>query len=183
LLFVGSGFARKGLDTLIEALAGLGDRRAWLVVAGKGAVEEHAGTADQLGLGDRIRWLGPRRDVERLYAAADAVALPARYEPFGNVHLEALAAGLPVLTSRRAGGAEVIRDGENGWVVPPADPAALAGALGRLRDGNPEAMATAARRAAEPFTHAAWVEALAAVYRKLGAHPPGPIAPASAGLH
>lgn len=171
VLFVGSGFARKGLDTLLEALAALGDRHAWLAVAGKGRTDEYARAAQRLGLGERTRWLGPRPDVERLYAAADAVALPARYEPFGNVHLEALAAGVPVLTSRCAGGAEIIREGENGWVVPPADPTALAGALGRLRDGHPLAMALAARRSAEPFTHAAWVAGLAALYRKLGARP------------
>jgi len=165
VLFVGSGFARKGLDTLIEALGALKD--AWLVVAGKGDTAPHARAAERLGIAERVRWLGPRPDVERLYAAADAVALPARYEPFGNVHLEALAAGVPVVTSRRAGGAEVIEDGRNGWVVPPADPPALTAALARLRDADPRALAEAARRSAEPFTHAAWVERLTGLYRRL----------------
>ena len=83
--------------------------------------------ADALGLGSRVHWLGPRTDVERLYAMADAVALPARYEPFGNVHLEALASGLPVLTSSRTGGAEIVDHGQNGWVVgEPSDPAEVA---------------------------------------------------------
>ncbi|MGH7368985.1 MAG: glycosyltransferase family 4 protein, partial [Candidatus Rokuibacteriota bacterium] len=96
VLFVGSGFERKGLGPLLEAFArgaGAGSR---LVVAGKGDVPRYQGLAARLGLGDRVIWTGPRAEVERLYAAADAVALPALYEPFGNVHLEALASGLPV---------------------------------------------------------------------------------------
>ena len=117
--------------------------------------------------GWRVVWLGARPDVERLYAAADAVALPARYEPFGNVHLEALAAGLPVLTSARAGGAELITAGDNGWVVDEVTPAAIANGLDRLRDGDPVRQSEAARRAAEPFTYAAQVDGLAAIYRRL----------------
>ena len=109
-------------------------------------------------------WLGPRRDIERWYAAADVVVLPTRYEPFGNVHLEALASGVPVVTTSRAGGAEVIDEGKSGAVVPPGDVPATAAAMERLRAGDP-AISEAARRGAEPFTFAAQVAALSAVYR------------------
>ncbi len=93
VLFVGSGFERKGLDPLLEAFARVADAESRLVVTGKGDVARYQSLAASLGIADRTIWTGPKEEVERLYAAADAVALPARYEPFGNVHLEALASG------------------------------------------------------------------------------------------
>ena len=167
ILFVGSGFERKGLGPLVEAMARLADRKARLVVAGKGKTEGYRAAADRLGIADRLVWAGPRQDVERLYAAADTVALPARYEPFGNVHLEALASGLPVLSSAHAGGAELIRRGENGWVVAQVNAAAITAGLGHLRESNAAKLRDAARAAAEPFTYAAQVEALERIYRRL----------------
>ena len=97
MLFVGSGFERKGLGPLLEAFARVTDAESRLVVTGKGNVARYQSLAASLGSPTASIWTGPREDVERLYAAADAVALPARYEPFGNVHLEALASGVPVL--------------------------------------------------------------------------------------
>jgi UDP-glucose:(heptosyl)LPS alpha-1,3-glucosyltransferase len=108
LLFVGSGFERKGLGTVIEALALGSDRASRLLVVGRGATQAFREQAARVGVEGRIVWLGPRRDVERWYAAADVAVLPSRYEPFGNVHLEALASGVPVVASAVAGGAEAI---------------------------------------------------------------------------
>ena len=166
--FVGSGFERKGLGPLLDALGRLGDARAWLVVAGKGAVGPYQAQAARLGLEGRVVWAGPRPDVERLYAAFDLLALPARYEPFGNVHLEALASGVPVLTTAAAGGAEVIRARENGWVAPAPEAAALAEGLGWLREADPWRLSAAARVSAEPYTYAAQAEAFLALYARLG---------------
>jgi glycosyltransferase involved in cell wall biosynthesis len=92
------------------------------------------------------------------------VVLPTRYEPFGNVHLEALASGVAVVTSVRAGGAELIEEGRNGAIVDPDDARAIAAAMDRFRAGE-GAVGAMARRAAEPFTYAAQVAALAAIYR------------------
>ena len=167
ILFVGSGFDRKGLGPLIEALGRMRDGTARLVVAGKGQTDTYREAAERLGVASRITWLGPRREVERLYAAADIVALPARYEPFGNVHLEALASGVPVLASAQAGGAELIRAGDNGWVAADVSAAAVAEGLDALRDGDPVRLAEAARRAAEPFTYAAQVDGLTEIHRRL----------------
>ena len=131
-LFVGSGFARKGLATAIEAFAAFRDGESRLVVVGKGDRRPYQALAARSGVGERVVWLGARSDLERWYAAADIVVLPSRYEPFGNVHLEALAAGLPVVASARAGGAEIIADGINGSVVDPVDSRAVTAALERL---------------------------------------------------
>jgi UDP-glucose:(heptosyl)LPS alpha-1,3-glucosyltransferase len=164
-VFVGSGFERKGLATAIEALAALGDPTSQLLVLGRGDTAAYRALATRLGLGERVHWLGLRPDLERWYAASDALLLPARYEPFGNVHLEALASGLPVLTSTRAGGSEVIEEGVNGAVREPTDAAGLAKALEWVRSAPPDEIAIAARRSAEPFTFARQVSALEGIWR------------------
>jgi UDP-glucose:(heptosyl)LPS alpha-1,3-glucosyltransferase len=166
VLFVGSGFERKGLGPLVEALTSFSDRRARLIVAGKGNRAPYAAQAERLGLRDRIVWTGPRPDVDRLYAAADLVALPARYEPFGNVHLEALASGVPVLSSVHAGGAELIRNGVNGWVAAEVSGPRIAEGLERLRAADRCTLAAQARASAEPFSYAAQVERFEALYRR-----------------
>jgi UDP-glucose:(heptosyl)LPS alpha-1,3-glucosyltransferase len=165
--FVGSGFERKGLGPLLEAVASFGDRRTHVLVAGKGKTETYRETATRLGIADAVTWIAPRPDVERLYAAADVVALPARYEPFGNVHLEALASGVPVLTSALTGGAEAVRDGVSGAVVPAVATPEIARGLARIRDHDVARLAQAARAAAEPFTYEAQVDSLEKIYRLL----------------
>ncbi|HEV8441284.1 MAG TPA: glycosyltransferase family 4 protein [Methylomirabilota bacterium] len=167
VLFVGSGFERKGLGPLLEAVSRLPDGQCQLVVAGKGDVRPYQQLALRLGIAPRVHWLGPRRDTESLYAACDVVALPALYEPFGNVHLEALASGVPVLTSVRAGGAEVITSGANGWVVPEPVGPAIAEGLQALRESDRVALAASARASAEPFTYAAQADSFEGLYRAL----------------
>jgi UDP-glucose:(heptosyl)LPS alpha-1,3-glucosyltransferase len=167
LLFVGSGFERKGLRTALQALAALDDASARLLVVGKGETGPYRALAERLGVGGRIGWLGPHPEPERWYAAADAVVLPSRYEPFGNVHLEALASGVPVVASRAAGGAEVIEEGKNGAVTDPRDARAIARALMTLRACRPGEVTEAARASAEPFTFAAQVSGFARIYRRL----------------
>ena len=166
LLFAGSGFERKGLDLAIDAVHVLGEASTRLVVIGRGDVPRYRALARERGVADRVVWLGVRADIERWYAAADVLVLPTRYEPFGNVHLEALAAGLPVVTSRAAGGAEVI-DARCGAVVDPS-PTALAGAVMALRARPPAEVQAAARAAAEPFTFARQVSELERIYKRVG---------------
>jgi UDP-glucose:(heptosyl)LPS alpha-1,3-glucosyltransferase len=165
--FVGSGFERKGLGPLMEAVATLRPLSVHLLVAGKGRRETYCRLATRLGLDGAVTWIAPRPDVERIYAAADVVAVPARYEPFGNVHLEALASGIPVLTSALTGGAEVVRDGVNGAVIASLEPSAIAQGLRVIRDGDAGRQSLAARASAEPFTYAAQVEGLERIYRLL----------------
>jgi UDP-glucose:(heptosyl)LPS alpha-1,3-glucosyltransferase len=167
ILFVGSGFERKGLDVLIRGLAALGAPRARVVVAGKGRTAPYRALAAELGVLGRVSWLGVRSDVERLYAAADALALPARYEPFGNVVLEAMAAGVPVLTSASVGFAEHVRQGDNGWVVGALEAGAVADGLRTIMEADPARLARLARESAEPFTFARQAGAFERLYGQL----------------
>jgi UDP-glucose:(heptosyl)LPS alpha-1,3-glucosyltransferase len=156
LLYVGSGFYRKGLDCAVEALGamhrrGIGQVR--LVVVGKGHPGPYERLAHQVGVGDWLRFEGHRTDVEHCYAGADVFVLPTRYDPFANTCLEAMACGLPVLTTRANGATELIDDGVNGCVleVPPmAD--ALADAVQSLLPCEPRlAMGEAAQRTASEY--------------------------------
>jgi UDP-glucose:(heptosyl)LPS alpha-1,3-glucosyltransferase len=167
VVFIGSGFERKGLGPLIEGVSRLRDPGVRLVVAGKGHAGPYQGLASRLGVSDRVCWMGPRRDVECVYAAADVVAVPSLYDPFPNVLLEGLASGVPGLASARTGGAELIRSGDNGWVVEQCTGAAVAGGLEALRSLDPLELGARSRAMAERFTYAAQVEALARIYRGL----------------
>ena len=120
LLYIGSGFHRKGLGTAIEALAALrrrGLRHVRLVVVGKGHLGPYLRLASGLGIAALVQWDGQRADVERCYAGADVFVLPTLYDPFANTCLEAMACGLPVVTTAANGAAELMQDGVHGAVL------------------------------------------------------------------
>jgi glycosyltransferase involved in cell wall biosynthesis len=125
----------KGFDYLIRAIAAVD---AHLVILGDGPLRgELQALAKRAGVADRVAFPGSVPDLAPYYHAADVFALPAvaRSEAFGLVQLEAMAAGLPVVNTRLESGVPFVsRDGETGITVPPADAAALAGALGLLLD-------------------------------------------------
>jgi len=150
VLFVGSGFFRKGLDIVLKAMAFL-DNEVELLVAGRGSIPKYRRLAKQLGISDRVHLLGPVEDPAPLYSAADCFCLPAIYEPFGSACLEALAAGLPVVTTRVTGASELIRHGVTGLVLEDnPEPEAVAQALKKTLSlvGQPM-FAPAARAAVE----------------------------------
>lgn len=171
LLFVGTGFERKGLRTAIEAVAALDDRSARLLVVGRGDVVTYRALARRLGVDDRIVWLDPQRRIERWYAAADVLVLPARYEPFGNVHLEALASGLPVVTSTRSGGAEIVTEAITGAIRDPDDGKGVAEGVRLMLDRPAQETVDACRRAAEPYTFRRQAETLEDIYRRVARKP------------
>jgi len=128
VLFAGSGWERKGLRFAIEAMNAARLPNATLLVAGRG--NERA-----MPRSERVRFLGPVKDMPRCLAAADAFILPTLYEPFSNACLEALAAGLPVITTAHNGFAEIIEPGVEGEVVARSDDiSALAAALEKWGD-------------------------------------------------
>ncbi len=133
LVFAGRLGPQKAVGMLLAALVQVDG--ATLVVAGDGpdrsALERRAGG---LGLDGRVRFLGSvsRETVLRLFRAADASVLPSAWENFPHTVVEALAVGCPVVATSVGGVPEVVRDGENGLLVAPNDPGALADALRRL---------------------------------------------------
>ena len=111
-LFVGSGFARKGLGAAIDALAAANEPAFRLAVVGRDRAQAHfVQRARGAGLAERVSFLGGQEDVRPFYAAADCLILPSRYDPFPNTALEALAMGLPVIVSSRCGAAEIVSPG------------------------------------------------------------------------
>ena len=117
VLFVGSGFERKGLGTLVEAAARLKRDDITLVIVGSGDDKAYSQKAAGTGFSGRVIFTGPRKDVDRFYAAADLFVLPTLYDPFSNATLEAMASGLPVITTRNNGAAEFLEDGREGYVM------------------------------------------------------------------
>lgn len=126
VLFIGSGFKRKGLDRLLAIWKSQRLQKTWLLVVGDDAgIARYRKLAETAGQG-RIILTGRQADVESYYAAADLLALPAAQEAFGNVVLEALSSGLPVLVSREVGAAEVLSGALlQGIVDKPEDPVEL----------------------------------------------------------
>lgn len=108
ILFAGSGFKRKGLELLIKALAKTGHTYFRLLVAGKGDSGYYNKLARSLGISGKIKFLGIVKEMDMLYASADLVVLPTLYEPFSNVCLEAMACGIPALTTRVNGVSEIL---------------------------------------------------------------------------
>ena len=109
--------------------------------------------AARLGIAHRVVFAGRRDDVRGYYGAADALVLPTLYDPFPNVILEAMACGLPVITSRKCGAAELIRAGENGFVCDALDQAALTRHMHMLLAAETRApLGDAARRTVEPLS-------------------------------
>ena len=109
-LFAGSGARRKGLDTALRALARSGDPDALLWIAGRDAIGPWLRQLDEVGVRDRVRFLGQRDDMDRIYQAVDGLIHPTRYDPFANVSLEAAASGRPVVTSAANGAAPLLAD-------------------------------------------------------------------------
>jgi UDP-glucose:(heptosyl)LPS alpha-1,3-glucosyltransferase len=108
VLFAGSGWERKGLRFAIEAIE-KSPKQMSLLVAGRGEEGKFKSA--------RAHFLGVVQDMPALYGAADIFLLPTIYDPFSNACLEALAAGLPVVTTRANGFSEIIQTGIHGTVL------------------------------------------------------------------
>ena len=161
--------AQKGISHLLDAAAAV--PHASFAIAGDGpdraALEARVAA---LGIGDRVRFLGHRRDVAALLAAADLFVLPSLYEGLPLAVLEAMIAGVPVVATAIGGTNEIVRDGETGTLVPPADPAALAAAItATLADRDRAArLASAARSIVErEYSVESTVAAVARLYDSL----------------
>jgi len=166
-LLLGSGFERKGLATAMRALATSTARTAVLWVAGRDAPGPWRAVAKQLGVAERVRFLGVVKKPEELLTRVDALLLPTRYDAFANACLEAAASGVPVVTSAQNGAAEILSEGA--LVVERSDDhRGFAAALDRLADPTArERMGTCARRRAEGYSWERHVTDLLTLYQQI----------------
>ncbi|MCL6499853.1 MAG: glycosyltransferase [Firmicutes bacterium] len=160
----------KGIEDAVTATAQLVDLTppVHLVLVGdgpqRGALQKLAG---QLGVRERVHFLGLRRDVPDLLPVFDILVLPSRNEGMGRVLVEAQAAGVPVVATRVGGVPDLVSEGQTGRLVPPGDPAALAAAIRSLAEDRAALtqMRDAARaHVAECLSAEAMVASLEAVY-------------------
>jgi glycosyltransferase involved in cell wall biosynthesis len=172
LLVIGRLSGEKGHADLMEAFALLSPSGArvpaHLVIVGdgleRGFLERRA---QELGLGGRVLFMGQQENVSAYYGMADLFVLPSHSEGSPNVLLEAMAAGLPIVTTAAGGAVELVYDEESALVVPPRSPQALSRAMGRLLADEDLAarLGSAARAASLRHTPRAYAEALAGIYR------------------
>jgi glycosyltransferase involved in cell wall biosynthesis len=142
LLAMGRLHPNKGFDVLLRAIALL--PRGHLYLAGAGPEEAALrALAAELGITERVSFLGWRHDIGALLAAADIFICSSRQEPLGNIVLEAWSATKPVIAAAAQGPSELISDGKDGVLVPREDAAALAAAIAQLSE-NPERAAALA---------------------------------------
>jgi len=121
-LFVGMNFEVKGLGVIIEAVAKTKAQRPGaglrLLVVGKGDSAEYRSLATSLGIGDAVIFAGPQEGVEEFYLASDLFIMLSKFDTFGMVVLEAMAARLPVVLSANVGARDLVDEGLNGFVLP-----------------------------------------------------------------
>jgi len=157
ILYVGGGFFRKGLSFLIDAFSELPIKtreKTFLLVIGRGSLSSYEKKVRKLGIKRNIFFLGSLNNTARFYKAADIFILPSLYEPFGNVCLEALSSGLVCIFSSRCGGAEIITNGENGFLLEdPTNTTEISDLLKNcLSLSNKESISKSARALASKFS-------------------------------
>lgn len=166
---IGLMYPAKGQDLALAALAESGCEDLQLLIAGPGSWKpELEQMARDLGVSQRVAFLGPRRDVPALLAAVDLLLLPSRWEGMPYIVLEAMASALPVVATPVDGARDLVRDGETGFLADAISSAALCAALGRVLslDAVGRAALGAAGRAQvlEQHTEGAMIDGLLALY-------------------
>ena len=154
---------QKGYDILLQALALLASQETHLLLAGKGEDEAKLRTqARALGIEGRVHFAGYRRDVPRLLGGLDLYTQPSRFEGMSLAILQAMAASCPIVATAVDGTRELIVDGMHGWLIPPEDAPALAGAIQAALNDPGEAKrrgAAAHQRVLDQFSVGAMITA------------------------
>jgi glycosyltransferase involved in cell wall biosynthesis len=133
LLLIGNDWRVKGLETVLRAMSTLRELPILLIAAGDDSPDSFRETAKSLGISERCRFEPSREDVLDFYAAADLYVSPSREDSFGLPVAEAMACGLPVITSLHAGVADLFRDGMDGFILRQVDDfQGLAGTIQQL---------------------------------------------------
>lgn len=169
LIFVGWEFGRKGLRCVLDAMASA-ERPSKLFVLGNDAAAPYRQRAEELGIGERVIFVGASTEVPAYMAAADIFVLPTLYEPFGLVITEAAASGTAIITSRLAGAADYFEDGRDALLLDdPLISRELSEKLNGLLedDGLLEKMKQGARLAAEDLSWAKVAMMYDDLYRRI----------------
>ncbi len=170
LLFVGSGYKRKGLDVAIKALSKSNSGAELWVVGSDKNPKWHEAQAAPLGLSGRIRMIGPVKDPLPYYAAADALILPTVYDPFPSTVIEAMACGLPVITSESCGARDAVRRFDPALVRDAYDVSGFADAICRALDHASKPVTIGAVRAiASEYGIDPMIDRMLGIYQKLAA--------------
>lgn len=165
-IYVGSGFERKGLKAAIEAISRTNGHL--LVIGQDKEQKKYQQLAHRLNSHHRIHFLGVQKDTLPLYQMADGLLLPTLYDPFPNVVLEAMACGLPVITSYTCGGSEFIEQGVNGFITDALDISAMVSAIETISADNLDnRMSKAARNKILPYTPEHLSQQLIGLYQKV----------------
>jgi len=166
-LFVGSGFKRKGVSALLKAFIMVDDETHLIVVGSDKNSKRYINWARDKSIDDRVHFLGRQTDVKPYYGAADIFVLPTIYDPSPNVVFEALACGLPVITSTKCGGKELIEDGKNGYVCDALDVSRIASHMQQVVQDELDQMKKNARSSIEPYSISAMSKKLVDLYSEL----------------
>lgn len=169
---IGHNFRLKGFSEVVRALDHVeGSDRPWLLVAGKGTgpvqIRWAQRVAARSGSSDRIRFAGAVGTSLDAHAAADVLAHPSRHDSFGFVVLEAMATGLPVVSSVWAGASELIDEGVTGWIVDPSDTPALARALARALGPDGPRVGAAAHQVAQSYSEITCFERIESILEEI----------------
>uniref|UniRef100_A0A7V6DQ95 Glycosyltransferase family 1 protein n=1 Tax=Desulfobacca acetoxidans TaxID=60893 RepID=A0A7V6DQ95_9BACT len=174
VLFLGTVIPRKGLHTLLAALATLRPETWRLTVVGsleadRAYVRRIRGQIAAAGLSSQVAFTGPldEADLAARLAASHVLAVPSSYEGFGIVYLEGMAFGLPALATTAGGAVEIITSGQNGFLAPPGDAAALAAHLMALAADRDLLLSMSLAAQARFAAHPTWNDAGVAVRRFL----------------
>lgn len=180
VLFVGHDFERKGLAEAVEGVAAVPG--AHLAVVGNGSRARYVAAAARAGAAERVHFVGPTEEPERLLADADVFLLPTRNDVWAIAVVEALAASVPVVTTEAAGAARVVRDADAGIVLSDGSPDGIAGAVGNLVERPDLRRELGARgpAAAAPYGVHAFGERMLEVYERVRAALPARTGPVPA---
>jgi glycosyltransferase involved in cell wall biosynthesis len=157
LLLIGNDWKKKGLDTLLKAIALLKDLPLHMLVVGSDEPGFYRSLVDQLALQDRVRFEKPSMDVLSFYSTADLYVGPSLEDSFGLPILEAMACGLPVIASSNAGASEMIHDGETGFILrDPQDQVELASLIRRIQAEDTLRLLVGAAASRYVITNCSW---------------------------
>lgn len=170
LISAGEMIERKNHEVIIRAIARLDNPNLYYVIAGKGPLKEYLNNlAKELGVSDRVIFLGFRTDIYELYRIADISAFPSKIEGLGISGIEAMAAGLPLVSSNVHGILDYVIDGKTGYAVNPGDASGFAKAILNLSE-NPNLrleMKGNCAKAVKPFDISVALDAMWDIYKEI----------------